>query len=299
MGRTWLLLFLAAWLGQSPVPKDESASQRAARLKRERLLEIYTNDAAGYTIYHDASRKERVELRREPVYVWTNPVREDGQDGAVFVWTCRGRAEVLGTIFSFPATGPRKLYHEFHSLSLLVLDVQRSGTHTWTWTPLAPGIEMAPITGAARPGRSAPQRLSQMRALTRDFSASTKDSKERRWELRLLPQPLYRYESTDPDVLDGAVFAFVTSAGTDPEALLVIEARKAAATDGPIWYYAVARFTDLNLWVRRKGKEVYSAPIVPYGLTQQDPKNRYRVFDDRYISAVEDKTRLESKVDDH
>ena len=41
-----------------------------------------------------------------------------------------------------------------------------------------------------------------------------------------LPQPLYRYESTDPDVLDGAVFGFVTSAGTDLEALVVIEARK-------------------------------------------------------------------------
>jgi hypothetical protein len=293
----FLLLLIPALLGQSPASKDDSATQQAARSKRERLLEIYTKDAAEYTIYRDASRKERVELQREPVYIWTNPVRDGGQDGVVFVWTCRGRAEVLGTFFSFPATGPRKLCHEFHSLSLSVLDVSRPGAKTWT--PEAPGIELTPIAGAPGPARSAPQRLAQMRALTHDFSASTKDDKERSWELRLLPQPFYRYTSSDPDVLDGALFAFVTSAGTDPEALLVIEARKAAATDGPIWYYAVARFTDLNLWVRRKGKEVYSAPIVPYGLTQQDPKNRYRVFDDRYISAVEDKTRLESKVDDH
>jgi hypothetical protein len=286
MRRTWLLLIfiLPALLGQAPASKEDPASQQAARSKRERLLEIYTNDAAGYTIYHDASRKERVELQREPVYVWTNPVRE-GEDGVVFVWTCRGRAEVLGTFFSFPSSGQRKLCHEFHSLSLSVLDVSRTGPNTWT--PEAPGIELTPIAGAPRPARSAPQRLAQMHELTHDFAASTKDNKVRSWELRLLPKPLYRYMSTDPVVLDGALFAFVTSAGTDPEALLVLEARKAAAMDAPVWHYAIARFTDLNLWVRHKGKEVYFAPLVPYGLTRQDPKNRYRVFSDRYISAAE------------
>ena len=67
-----------------------------------------------------------------------------------------------------------------------------------------------------QPARSASQRLAQMRALTHDFSASTRDAKGRRWELRLLPQPLYRFKSTDPDVLDGALFAFVTSAGRTP-----------------------------------------------------------------------------------
>jgi len=290
MSPAWLLIVLAAVTGQSPVATDDAAAQQAARAKRERLLEIYATEAAGYTMYRDASRKERVELRPEPVYVWTNPVRGGRQDGAVYVWTCRGRAEVLGSFFSYPATGPRHLSHEFHSLSLSVLDVQRSGTHASTWTPLAPGIEIAPIPGAPGPGRSAPQRLSQMRTLTHDFSASTKDDQERRWELRLLPQPLYRYESTDPDVVDGALFAFVTSAGTDPEALLVIEARKPSHIDGPAWHYAIARFTDLQLLVRHKGQEVFSAPLILYNLPYQDPKHRYRAFTDRDIPPVEDKT---------
>jgi len=289
MGRTWLLVVLLVQLGQSPAPKGDSVSQKDARIKRERLLEIYTNEAAGYVIYHDTSRKERVELERDPVYVWTNPVRDSGQDGAVFVWTCRGRAEVIGCFFSAPSTGPRKLYHEFHSLSLLVLDVSRSGSNTWT--PEAPGIELTPIAGAPGPSRTAPQRLAQMRALTHDFSASTKDDKETRWELRLLPQPLCRYKSTDPDVLDGAVFAFVTSAGTDPEALLVIEARKPAAGGVPVWSYGIGRFTDLNLWVRHKGDEVFSAPYLPHGLARQDPKHRYRVFHDRDLPPVEDQVR--------
>ena len=110
-----------------PIAVDNQASQQSARTKRDRLMEIYLSEAAEYTIYRDASRKERVELRREPVYVWTNPVRAGGQDGALYVWTCRGRAGSSAPFFfSFPAKGPRRLYHEFHSLSLTVLDVQRA-----------------------------------------------------------------------------------------------------------------------------------------------------------------------------
>jgi hypothetical protein len=267
--------------------KDDQATRHAARAKRERLLAIYAGEAEGYTIYRDASHKDRAELRREPVYVWTNPVRGGGQDGAVYVWICKGRAEVLGSFFSYPANGPRHVSHEFHSLSLSVLDVERSGGRASIWRPMGPGIEIAAITGAPGPGSSASERLSQMRSLAHDFSASTKDQEDRRWELRLLPQPLYRYESTDPDLLDGALFAFVTSAGTDPEALLVIEARKPARADTPLWHYGIARFTDQQLWVRHKGKEVFSAPMILYDRRLQDPQDRYRAFTDRDIPPVE------------
>jgi hypothetical protein len=128
-----------------------------------------------------------------------------------------------------------------------------------------------------------------MRALTKDFSASTQDHQERRWELRMLPQPLYRYQSTDPDVLDGALFAFVTSAGTDPEVLVVIEARKQSGADPFTWQFAIARFTDTQLWVRHKGKEVFSAPLIPYNLPEQDTKHRYRVYQDRVIPPIEER----------
>lgn len=169
------------------------------------------------------------------------------------------------------------LYHEFHSLSLSVLDVDRAGRHAQTWKPLAPGIRMVPIPGAPTPAPSAPQRIAQMRTLTRDFSASTVERQARTWELRLLPQPLYRYESTDPVLLDGAIFSFVTSARTDPEALLVIEARKPNRDESSIWHYALARFTDLQLTVRYKGDEVFYCRANPGELARsrwQGPRPR-------------------------
>ncbi len=284
---TWILLLGVLGQGESAVGSEKG---QAGKTKRERLLDLYLTEAESYTIYRDASRKEKVDLRREPIYVWTNPVRE-GSDGVVCIWTFRGRAEVIGAFFSFPQTGTRDLYHEFLSLSLSVLDVVHPAKQEGSWVPEAPGIDLTPIAAAPKPARTASQRLVQMRALSRDFSASTKDGKERRWELRLLPQPLYRYESTDPVILDGTVFAFVTSAGTDPEAMLVVEARATAAGGEPAWQYAVGRFTDLNLVVRYKGKEVFTAPYIEPNAPRQDSKHRYRVFRDRSIPPVEDRTK--------
>jgi hypothetical protein len=104
----------------------------------------------------------------------------------------------------------------------------------------------------------------------------------------MLPRPFYRYQSTDPDVVDGALYSFVTSAGTDPEALLVLEARKSASDREAVWHFAIARFTDLNLRVRKKGVEVFTARSFPYGLARQDPKHRYRLIHDRRIPAVDE-----------
>lgn len=284
MRRTIPLSLLPLLLGVA-IAQEGPSTEQADKRKRERLIEIYRAEAAGYTIYHDATRKEKLALEPDPAYVWTNPVRSRGQDGAVFVWTVRGRAEVVATFFSYPATGPRNLNHELHSLSLSVLDVSREGANTWK--PLAPGIQLRPIAGAPAPASTPGQRLVQMRALNREFSVSTRDAEDRHWDLRLLPKPLYRYESTDPDTLDGAVFTFVTSAGTDPEILLVLEARKPAAGASPVWQYALARFTDLNYSVRHRSQEVASGALLPHDMPEQDPQHRYRAFRDRRIPAVE------------
>ena len=160
-----------------------------------------------------------------------------------------------------------------------------SGEHDNSWKPRAAGIELTPIEGAPRPAGSAAQRLVQMRALARDFSASTRDAEDRRWELRLLSQPLYRYESTDPDVPDGALFAFVTSAGTDPEGSSSSRSDRLRWRDAGL-ATALARFTDLELSVQYKGKEVLSTPMIRGNMLQMYPKQQYSVFADRVIPDI-------------
>ena len=284
------LPLLLGLVGADSEPAGEGQVQAAAAL-REQLLKLHTADAAEYVIYRDEDHKEKAELVRKPVYVWTNPVRVHKQDGAVFVWTYRGRPEALGCIFSGSTGHDRGITHEFHSLSLGVLDVEREGRHAKTWSPGAPGLVLKPIVGAPKPEATAPKRLLQMRTLSREFSAHSKDGKGNRWELRLLPQPLYRYESTDPDVLDGGLFAFVTSAGTDPEVLLAIEARRLADRQEHVWQFGVARFSDLALSVKHQGEEVFDAPLVQGNMPQLYPKQQYWVFGDRFVPLLDAEAR--------
>ena len=127
----------------------------SAKALRERLVKLHEGDALEFTMYRDASRKEPLEFRKDPVYVWTNPVRSS-QQGAVFVWTSRGRPEAIATIFSSGGGEMRGVAHEFHSLSLSTLTVDREGEHKKYWRPRGPGIELVPIDG--RPHRQARRR---------------------------------------------------------------------------------------------------------------------------------------------
>lgn len=90
-----LILLLPALLGQAPAA-DGLKADPAAKARREHFREIYLADAASYSIYLDAGREEKAELRREPAYSWTNPTRNTGQDGDVFVWTYRGAPRPSG-----------------------------------------------------------------------------------------------------------------------------------------------------------------------------------------------------------
>ena len=85
-----------------------------------------------------------------------------------------------------------------------------------------------PIPNAPTPGETAAQRLRQMRELAKEFTnrQTRRDGVEQ--ENRLMTQPIFRYEGTEP-LIDGSLFAFVQ--GTDPELWLLIKAP--GSTTGP------------------------------------------------------------------
>jgi hypothetical protein len=262
-----------------------AASGRDGGSRSEKLLALHVGDAATYSIFRDPARTRRLELRREPIYRWSNPTRVGGQEGDVFVWTYRGRPEVVASIFSHPREGrqQRVVCHELHSLSEAVITVDRDSPNRWE--PKAAGVDLKPVPDAPTPADSAAQRGVQLRAIARDFSGRSLSDKEQTWELRLLPKPLYRYESTDPDVIDGALFALVSSAGTDPEIILLIEARK--TPKGSRWDFGAARFSDMSLWLKHKDREVWSAIRGPENTFNNDAMHRFRFYQDRFIPEIE------------
>jgi hypothetical protein len=269
------LLVTAALLGADDTP---AASAKAI----EALQKFHLAEAQRWSMFVDDRQQTKAQLRTKPIYVWTNPTRSGGQNGAVYVWIHRGRPVVVGSIFSHPEEGKRILCHEFHSLA--EEELQPKHPQTEPWEPKAP-VEMLPLVGAAAPEQSPSKRLLQMKALARDFTAYSVDYMKERWELRLLGQPLYRYEKPQDDVIDGTIFAFVTSAGTDPEVVLVLEARKQGS--GPAWFYRAIRFSDSDLHVQRDGKEVWnSVRDETRNTLYYNPDHTYRLIRDRYVEEL-------------
>jgi len=277
-------LLLLALAGQARVEAPKAAATPLA----DRLLKLHAEDAGTYAIYRDTARRQKLTLRREPIYRWTNPTRVGGQVGEVFIWTYQGRPEVVASIFSHPTSdGQRVLCHELHSLSQAVLVVDRDSSNRWE--PQAPGLDLKPIEGAPTPADSPGRRLAQLRALSRDFSGRSLSDQNVAWDLRLLPQPLCRYESTDPEVIDGALFALVSSAGTDPEIILAIEAR--ATAEGTRWVFGAARFSDMSLWLTHNGREVWSSIRGGENAFNHDAKHRFRFYQDRFIPELDSAAR--------
>jgi hypothetical protein len=242
MPLAWLLLIASA--GQATAkPASLDVQFQALNLA----------DARKWEMFLDEKQQTKAELLERPIYLWTNPTKGKGQHGSVFVWTHRGRPMVVGSIFVNRTATGQQLMHEFHTLAPDVLHPNCPDCGGQPWEPKA-GITLRPLKGAPPPDSSPARRLLQIRAIARDFAGHTFDEyRKLRWELRSLPQPLYRHQETDGDVMEEALFALVTDAGTDPEVLLLLEARR----DG--WHYSLLRFGDASLYVEYQGKEIWSA----------------------------------------
>jgi hypothetical protein len=225
------------------------------------LLELHTQAAKSYQIFRDREQKEPLELHAKPVFNWTNLVGEHTQNGNLFIWTFGGRPEVIGTMFSTQMSDPgkRMIIHEFHTLSTNKLYPVSPKDSAYQWVPEA-GIKLNAAEEAPPVAESGSQRLLQLRALARTFAAENRAQDGQTWELRLLPKPLWTYQAPSVGVLDGALFAMVSSAGTDPEIILVIEARHPPANDETwVWNCAAVRFSDKDLTVKRNGKPLWSS----------------------------------------
>lgn len=197
---------------------------------------------------------------------WDNNSRGSAS-GLTGIFTLHGRAEAVVCVYPWQ----EKLIHDFGSLSrgLLVGELNDEPF----WYPQEAGVQYELIPGADTPLENRNARLLQMKQLARRrFSAQLvgwKGDDSDRQELRLLARPLYRYEETTGDVVDGAVFAFVM--GVDPEVLLLIEAIRQGGEAR--WEYAYVRRTSGELLGRLDEKIVWRAERFP---GNSDPRGTER-----------------------
>jgi hypothetical protein len=261
------------------VTLSSSAADPDTSLAKQ-MLPIYVKEAQTYSIAVESAPRQQLELKKEPIFEWLNPDR-NAQQGTLFLWLREGRPAALACIFSHPheKLPGRQIMHELHALDTEKLLVKREEYNQWK--PEA-GLARKELPDAPAPAATAGARLLQMRRLAQEFSGYSVDRDMKRWELRLLPTPLYRYPAASTGVVDGALFALMSSAGTDPEVLLVIEARK---VDGKTrWEYACGRFSDWELHVQRKDKEVYASIPGEKNPFAHDPLHLYRIYPEKVVT---------------
>ncbi|HZN34034.1 MAG TPA: hypothetical protein VFB80_09455 [Pirellulaceae bacterium] len=245
----------------------------------QRLREINVQEAKTWELFLDAEHQVKAEFLERPIYLWSNPTKGAGQYGSVFLWVHDGRPAAVGSFFGHPFRGDeRRMVHEFHALARAPLHPVCTDGDAKTWTPKA-GITLGPLPESPPPEPSSTKRLLQMRNLGRQFGGYMVNFRQQRWELRLLPQPLYRYDKPPEGVIDGALLALVSDAGTDPEVLLLIEAREPSG-----WQYALLRFSDSSAYVTHQGKEIWTAVKDNPNFAAYNADHTYRVLQKRLLT---------------
>lgn len=240
-----------AWAVSTAVAQDApSAEERRDVSPLRRLMD---ESLAWYELFAEGSAKPmttRVAMR------WANNTR-GSEGGMTVLYLTDGIPQAVCSIYPWE----RLLCHEFDSLSRSKFVGKSAGKEMWT--PVKPGVEFQPIPDAETPSATPVVRLRQMKSLASTFSSTMlgwKSDRSDREDLRLLPQPLYRYEvSPTGNRFDGAVFAFVQ--GTDPESLLLIEAVQ--NNGGARWEFAFVRQTSGELEGRHRDAVVWHADRYP------------------------------------
>lgn len=220
----------------------------------DEMSTVYRAEAEGLDFYRDAKRNAPLKLVDHPMMRWTSAGEWSGE---VYVWTLEGRPEVIGCMLSGPADdGGRFVLNELHLVSdkPIAPAALRNGK---LWNPER-GIASEPLIGAPAPAPAAPARLTQMRRIASDCSAYMHFESESK--LRLLPQPLFRYGADETDIRDGAIFAYVSTIGTDPELILLLECRRNGQEFA--WHFAPVRFSTRELWLQYRDRELWR--VDPY-----------------------------------
>jgi hypothetical protein len=189
--------------------------------------------------------------QRDPLLTYSDPARGYIAAG---VWRLgnKGRPKALVAIEYWlrSTTNEPQLMFEFHSVAPEKFELT-SAVDSTTWKADGTALGFRELQGTQPPADSERTRLIQMRNHARRFVVSEINSGDPS-TLRLLPQPIDRYQSSDEEILDGALFVFAY--GTNPELALFIECQRDK------WRFAVARLSWAELIVELDRQEVARFP---------------------------------------
>lgn len=235
------LLTVATIFAQDVDDKPDRTNRSRLRAMREILAEIKIESLV------DGDDRD-LKISPDPLFRY-NDVSRGIADSTIWRIGTEGRPSAIITAELYGRNGNVFLLnHEFVALDDPRIRLQRD---IFVWKPPEGALEFQTISGAAPPAEKPTLRLTQMKRLAQEFTA-TEQLGQTQIPLRGLPTPIDRYAPSAQPGADGAIFAFVW--GLNPEALLFIE------SDGTNWTFAWTRLGAAKVWAERDEALVWELP---------------------------------------
>ncbi|HJS08037.1 MAG TPA: hypothetical protein VJ809_10275 [Pirellulales bacterium] len=226
----------------------DNANKRKLAVMRKLAEAIHVKTGEG-----EASNQAK--LIPEPLFRFSDQARLL-PDGSVWGWGTAGRPVMMVEFRTYDRT-PGEWGYDLTATS----DVQFSADVTGhgRWAPRKSDFKLLPAGDIAPPAKTEAARLRQMKQFARSLNASEL-WKGQRSELRLLPTEVHRYSDAASGIVDGAAFIIVV--GSNPEAILLVEAHRAESNPSApgTWKYGLARMSAAEMTFRLGDSEVWKVP---------------------------------------
>lgn len=214
------------------------------------------------------TREALIELLPNPLLTYGDAARNN-EAGTLWAWGKSGRPVAFLELYR----NVGKDQPWVHALTLTSPElIQLDAPTGQRWAPKKSHFVLKDVPDSPEVGNHPAVRLRQMKDISRRFeSHQFWDPNNSRFEMRLLVQPVLRYQDETAKLIDGAVF--VLAHGTNPEVLVQIEAH---AGEPSRWRYSLVRLGSAEMHVSLDGKEVWTEPRTPGVLGQ--PVDPYWLF---------------------
>ncbi len=255
-----LILMAEARSDDDPPKKAEPSS--AVKEARAHVSEFTVQGSA-------KGRNAPLELLPNPLLIFGDAARSN-DSGTLWAWEKSGRPVAFLELYRNVGNG-QPWAHALTLTSPELIQLEAPTGHRWT--PKKSHFTLKEVPDAPDVANQPALRMRQMKDISRRFEAHQFwDPNNSRFELRLLVQPVLRYQDESAKLIDGAVFALAH--GTNPEVLVQIEAD--AAEKPSRWKYSLVRLGSAEMHVLLDGKEVWNDPRTP-GIVGQ-PVDPYWLF---------------------
>jgi hypothetical protein len=257
---TGVALCTLAWnsgtRGAEPI---DDANAVAENEKAETRMKFMLQALEKYEVEYPGAPPQISRLHPVLLLRWSNPLTTI-KDGALVVYTRGGRPDV---VCEFHIHNEIRFGHEFSPIRFEGMRLKRdeqtvfSADNGW--------FKFQDLPDAPRRADKAVKRLAQMRQIAERFTVVDKFGQDeddlQHYVLRLMPQPVYRYKEADEKV-DGGMFVFAQ--GTNPEAVLLVEAFEDGKQTN--WRFGFAPTTMYEVTAHVGGEEgpvVWTKPRYP------------------------------------